>query len=194
MRGQPPHRRRAVGQTRIIPARAGPTTRSCRRSRAWPDHPRSCGANSSSCTICTTGGGSSPLVRGQRPGQRMNTGKARIIPARAGPTEHEDGTLWLHEDHPRSCGANVNELVDMVEGDGSSPLVRGQPDAVHQNVDELRIIPARAGPTRFRGLDTLACTDHPRSCGANFEMVASQPVSFGSSPLVRGQPFSTGGF
>ena len=31
---------------RIIPARAGPTTRSCRRSRAWPDHPRSCGANS----------------------------------------------------------------------------------------------------------------------------------------------------
>ena len=51
---------------RIIPARAGPTTRLLEGLRSSPDHPRSCGANLSDSELESIRGGSSPLVRGQR--------------------------------------------------------------------------------------------------------------------------------
>ena len=91
---------------RIIPARAGPTTR-CRTSReSHTDHPRSCGANGFVSPSANDDPGSSPLVRGQRPRPRLRHLPRRIIPARAGPTAPGRGSLILTSDHPRSCGAN----------------------------------------------------------------------------------------
>ena len=51
----------------------------------------------------------------------------------------------------------------------------------------LRIIPARAGPTRSTGKTPWVSSDHPRSCGANERKYQSAHISSGSSPLVRGQ-------
>ncbi len=86
VRGQPPCRCRAVGRTRIIPARAGPTHLYGPIIGAIPDHPRSCGANEDEHGLLITAKGSSPLVRGQQPRTSALGRKRRIIPARAGPT------------------------------------------------------------------------------------------------------------
>ena len=132
---------------RIIPARAGPTwsVRRCRCAR--PDHPRSCGANSSSFFGLFVWCGSSPLVRGQ---QRLHERAGlffRIIPARAGPTAPCVAAPRARADHPRSCGANGLGGEKTGRGVGSSPLVRGQRGELQNPVRLLRIIPARAGPT-----------------------------------------------
>ena len=90
-------------------------------------------------------------------------------------------------DHPRSCGANYVYSTRGVFGRGSSPLVRGQHSCDPTPSSPLRIIPARAGPTRGGRPHCNCGTDHPRSCGANFGlMYVAVPVT-GSSPLVRGQ-------
>ena len=86
VRGQRYHQNQKSAQRRIIPARAGPTRLPPPRHRRFPDHPRSCGANSTTCATCLHGCGSSPLVRGQRNRDFPSPLTQRIIPARAGPT------------------------------------------------------------------------------------------------------------
>ena len=55
----------------------------------------------------------------------------------------------------------------------------------------MRIIPARAGPTRHADHMVSTLADHPRSCGANSARAIYMLVVSGSSPLVRGQQGST---
>ena len=66
VRGQPARTWQRPTRSRIIPARAGPTSFPFLWWPGGSDHPRSCGANPwPMCAACPTGG-SSPLVRGQR--------------------------------------------------------------------------------------------------------------------------------
>ena len=81
-----------LAETRIIPARAGPTPLMRPASMRSTDHPRSCGANKHAMAVEDFKHGSSPLVRGQ---QRLVDGDLvhlRIIPARAGPTTRRSGS------------------------------------------------------------------------------------------------------
>ena len=66
VRGQPDGAGDASRQTRIIPARAGPTASLMLAKVEGTDHPRSCGANAYRASDDTGPCGSSPLVRGQR--------------------------------------------------------------------------------------------------------------------------------
>ena len=152
---------------RIIPARAGPTwsVRRCRCAR--PDHPRSCGANSSSFFGLFVWCGSSPLVRGQPLVFNPIADTLRIIPARAGPTTSSRLKACQKPDHPRSCGANLLCRTCLNNCPGSSPLVRGQHDFLNGRTIVQRIIPARAGPTSSVFSSSIIFPDHPRSCGAN---------------------------
>ena len=86
VRGQPDGAGDASRQTRIIPARAGPTASLMLAKVEGTDHPRSCGANRSPSASFAGTRGSSPLVRGQLAGSSPAAGGDRIIPARAGPT------------------------------------------------------------------------------------------------------------
>ena len=70
---------------------------------------------------------------------------------------------------------------------GSSPRVRGKRRAVFGRSFRVRIIPARAGQTRFRSSFSNALPDHPRACGANFGVAAVKMAADGSSPRVRGK-------
>ena len=153
-----------------------------------PDHPRSCGANLSTISTSSLTVGSSPLVRGQPVIFPPLSVRARIIPARAGPTPFAISVASSVADHPRSCGANLMFSSAFFISSGSSPLVRGQHGLSLFLTICPRIIPARAGPTcRIKspcGVDT----DHPRSCGANGLWCWWCFCCFGSSPLVRGQP------
>ena len=97
---------------RIIPARAGPTSGEVWISSIKPDHPRSCGANSSLVIRPRNRRGSSPLVRGQLAPVETGSAPARIIPARAGPTFGISAQKQWLADHPRSCGANPDQSAD----------------------------------------------------------------------------------
>ena len=188
VRGQRPHPQRQHRCGRIIPARAGPTSpnQSIVRSRA--DHPRSCGANDSIHRRAASIHGSSPLVRGQRRIGEHALAALRIIPARAGPTLVMMHPPFSVSDHPRSCGANMTGVACMRCAPGSSPLVRGQHPWRSSTRLLVRIIPARAGPTRRPVRPASHCSDHPRSCGANSRSCSASMSPCGSSPLVRGQP------
>ena len=50
-----------------------------------------------------------------------------------------------------------------------------------------RIIPARAGKTRFNSTHFNSLPDHPRSRGENHRSLFFFPVEYGSSPLARGK-------
>ena len=172
---------------RIIPARAGPTTAGFDVVFFGADHPRSCGANCVSWRVVVCTSGSSPLVRGQHLAYLLKSNEWRIIPARAGPTCNDSTRTPLKADHPRSCGANCSPTSSWRTRAGSSPLVRGQPAVDYVGKSIIRIIPARAGPTRSFKFAFFASSDHPRSCGANWMIPARTCTRCGSSPLVRGQ-------
>ena len=187
VRGQPDPSRRFAPPMRIIPARAGPTLYRKRTAKPCADHPRSCGANTTTPFTITRLAGSSPLVRVQRSGVRLHALALRIIPARAGPTKSPSPRILSVTDHPRSCGANSYFFQSTKADSGSSPLVRGQLHGLVGVVAHGRIIPARAGPTSTRGVPSTSTSDHPRSCGANWTAAESNGFPVGSSPLVRGQ-------
>ena len=91
---------------RIIPARAGQTSRRSRPARTCPDHPRACGANAVTIGVDVSDTGSSPRVRGKLVVSSSAVGEARIIPARAGQTRPFVFSPNSVTDHPRACGAN----------------------------------------------------------------------------------------
>ncbi len=70
---------------------------------------------------------------------------------------------------------------------GSSPRVRGKLLRVVEYRVWFRIIPARAGQTILQHEIAGLKTDHPRACGANFELATSADANAGSSPRVRGK-------
>ena len=97
---------RGLPRLRIIPARAGQTSRAATGSTGTSDHPRACGANLffSPCHLVQYG--SSPRVRG-KPGAGPHQRPARrIIPARAGQTTGGVQAKARRTEHPRACGAN----------------------------------------------------------------------------------------
>ena len=110
----------------------------------------------------------------------------RIIPARAGFTTTTCPTTGPCSDHPRSRGVYPSDWQTWTLQDGSSPLARGLHAHVQGELDQGRIIPARAGFTRPWESSTRACTDHPRSRGVYRVPVGEAERPPGSSPLARG--------
>ena len=109
----------------IIPALAGNTASSPRRSRMASDHPRSRGEYRLGCVGWQLRQGSSPLSRGILITFLWFDFRNRIIPALAGNTMALISIGATPTDHPRSRGEyfvdqTINKLVK-----GSSPLSRG---------------------------------------------------------------------
>ena len=197
------------GSSRIIPARAGFTSRRRRRLPGREDHPRSRG------------------VYARDEGERSEPALARIIPARAGFTRWRRSCRRRPRDHPRSRG--VYAALAAIETDlcGSSPLARGLPTVAATSISAPGIIPARAGFTATvviriataagssplaRGLPTGVTVidirdgiiparagftrsgagvrenrgDHPRSRGVYAASGGPRGDGDGSSPLARG--------
>ena len=146
-RGLPGTRLLPASRGGIIPARAGFTSPPGRRAGAGRDHPRSRGVYLRSTCIIRSFFGSSPLARGLPTMRGINTGNARIIPARAGFTPGVSPNDLHHTDHPRSRG--VYGLIPRARTciDGSSPLARGLLILIETVKRMSRIIPARAGFT-----------------------------------------------
>ena len=151
---------------RIIPARAGFTWAGTWGTRSSGDHPRSRGVYRSGEVVGIQIVGSSPLARGLRNEEACELGKDGIIPARAGFTRKIRDCPNGNKDHPRSRGVyGVYETL-LTFAAGSSPLARGLQVLLCLGVNDVGIIPARAGFTL-----------------AEAEKAAAQ---HGSSPLARG--------
>ena len=147
LRGGPP---RTIETSGIIPARAGFTRSSARTTRPWPDHPRSRGVYLATMLSGLFIGGSSPLARGLLRHLYRKQRRLRIIPARAGFTDHIRGRPQAGVDHPRSRGVYSMGPRTAHGFLGSSPLARGLPIQTFTRPASVRIIPARAGFTQLR--------------------------------------------
>ena len=71
---------------------------------------------------------------------------------------------------------------------GSSPRVRGSRICKLFFRAAQGIIPAGAGLTAEKRLTDPTGRDHPRGCGAHYQLDISKRRSSGSSPRVRGSP------
>ena len=132
---------------RIIPARAGFTSKSPGPRSAMQDHPRSRGGYTTISRTSPGVAGSSPLARGLRCSSSSCTAGARIIPARAGFTRRHRRRHAERPDHPRSRGVYRTMGIRSRMWIGSSPLARGLLAVRPRPTRHSRIIPARAGFT-----------------------------------------------
>ena len=171
----------------LIPAHAGKTTgRSAPRARPRA-HPRSRGENPASARRCPAARGSSPLTRGKPPGYGPGVPGRRLIPAHAGKTEPTNGTTRPSTAHPRSRGENLDELMEPIDYQGSSPLTRGKRRSPCRAHPRRRLIPAHAGKTLSPPERTRTREAHPRSRGENRDPRRQRRRHPGSSPLTRGK-------
>ena len=155
-----------AGPPRIIPARAGFTTRSDEAKHDSTDHPRSRGVYRRRPAAAQLLQGSSPLARGLLCAVARGWRWSGIIPARAGFTLVDATLTYCCRDHPRSRGVYLTTSERSSPGVGSSPLARGLHMETTQQGDAGGIIPARAGFAPAAALKRLQQT--------------------GSSPLARG--------
>ena len=173
---------------RLIPARAGNTSRSPRESSITSAHPRSRGEHPRKRGRSPSYFGSSPLARGTPAAVSLHTRYRRLIPARAGNTSTESPPLLAQSAHPRSRGEHGAPSFSRRSPGGSSPLARGTRVSKNNSSGAPRLIPARAGNTFSGILRREAFEAHPRSRGEHSVQKALAPRGFGSSPLARGTP------
>ena len=77
--------------------------------------------------------------------------RERITPADAGKTIRRLIYFLLHGDHPRGCGENFPDEPVFPSGDGSPPRMRGKLRTGDYAYVAVRITPADAGKTDYRG-------------------------------------------
>ena len=151
--------------------------------------------------------GSSPHVRGALTRFQRFKAASGIIPACAGSTKNVLLSPAAKWDHPRMCGEHFRSPVNchvahgiipacagstlVVNGTkatdkGSSPHVRGAPNAWIEREDGVGIIPACAGSTACNRLWSDEARDHPRMCGEHTSLQFGTACFPGSSPHVRG--------
>ena len=143
-RGYPLLHRRLPG---LIPAHAGKTDPAPGVLLVDGAHPRSRGENRRLGRRWEGRMGSSPLTRGKRASSLRRGCGSGLIPAHAGKTTPRHATTSAAPAHPRSRGENMLGEAKVVEWDGSSPLTRGKPDDVGEDLTVQGLIPAHAGKT-----------------------------------------------
>ena len=131
--------------------------------------------------------GSPPQVRGKLDMELFQAHYNRITPAGAGKTYHAELFPRKLEDHPRRCGENKYNCLQIYFDEGSPPQVRGKQKQVRSATTDRRITPAGAGKTLAFTWCMSTSRDHPRRCGENQRMICQLPRCRGSPPQVRGK-------
>ena len=171
---------------RLIPARAGNTTRASPSLVPSSAHPRSRGEHQLLDLCRSRNYGSSPLARGTLIALIGSVLVLRLIPARAGNTPGLSPPRRQWSAHPRSRGEHVLLKSGSVFDSGSSPLARGTRHVGFRVGRDTRLIPARAGNTFHASQNEILSAAHPRSRGEHSCTFCSTGESGGSSPLSRG--------
>ena len=127
-------------------------------------------------------------MRGTQSRCRPCMRRTGIIPAYAGNTRPALARRSIARDHPRVCGEHLSFGVGTPPIGGSSPRMRGTPDAGPVDAGERGIIPAYAGNTFDVASSRCAVRDHPRVCGEHMASCRGVVQGMGSSPRMRGTP------
>ena len=112
--------------------------------------------------------------------------KSGIIPAYAGNTWCGRSFSPSKRDHPRVCGEHWGIALTVAGVAGSSPRMRGTPEACVGVHVAWGIIPAYAGNTTTPLSSHVFDRDHPRVCGEHILDDSSAYILMGSSPRMRG--------
>ena len=173
---------------RFIPAYAGNTDCSGRKTRRHAVHPRLRGEHRQEQILTYMIRGSSPLTRGTPAMAKSGAAGTRFIPAYAGNTTRLLSAYRITPVHPRLRGEHL--MVSMVSRaeTGSSPLTRGTHRRHGACADAARFIPAYAGNTGVSACRTCPGPVHPRLRGEHAAPDAGAMAVSGSSPLTRGTP------
>ena len=177
---------RGVDLDGIIPACAGNTPKHGEPSVRRRDHPRVCGEHGHVLSVADRYSGSSPRVRGTPARHLPVCVWVGIIPACAGNTPCAASRGTRRRDHPRVCGEHCGRCAPGSAARGSSPRVRGTPEALQVVAHGGGIIPACAGNTFTSRMARSASGDHPRVCGEHLHRLLDSLFGKGSSPRVRG--------
>ena len=194
MRGTLRIAKRAVSNTRFIPARAGNTRTKEQLAYDIAVHPRACGEHARTVDPMLCAYGSSPRVRGTLLDPRCRPTLKRFIPARAGNTPGADGSGGVMDGSsprvrgtrgrmvghrrgrrfiPARAGNTVHHRDRARPTGGSSPRVRGTRQPMQQaRLRAQRFIPARAGNTQPSPAPPRASAVHPRACGEHSSSLA----------------------
>ena len=135
----------SVAQSRITPACAGNSGRSCRPWSCAKDHPRVCGEQWSLAAPAAPAAGSPPRVRGTGRSRAASSRGKRITPACAGNSVPVAGDAGYVGDHPRVCGEQLQSMLSTDTIVGSPPRVRGTDDLLLDKGRQGGITPACAG-------------------------------------------------
>ena len=176
---------------RLIPARAGKTPPRARLGRLSWAHPRAGGENFRRVGDAGLRPGSSPRGRGKRRKNQFSLPSPGLIPARAGKTRGLFAWLYRRWAHPRAGGENLLNCTARLLGGGSSPRGRGKRLETEYVAGPRRLIPARAGKTRWRAWSRDSGGAHPRAGGENAVLIDDTSTFGGSSPRGRGKPSPT---
>ena len=177
---------RAHARHRFIPACAGNSLTYLQLWRVPTVHPRVCGEQKLGNQLRRYVFGSSPRVRGTVFPSAQLVDRGRFIPACAG-NRHRRRWGFPHETvHPRVCGEQCNNGIQIDPYSGSSPRVRGTGSPHLVGYCRKRFIPACAGNSSFMPWAVSSATVHPRVCGEQAVWRKLPCLRTGSSPRVRG--------
>ena len=177
-----------IQRIRFIPVGTGNTLRAHDTSGGRAVHPRGYGEHSSASAMKPAGPGSSPWVRGTRPGDIDIKGFPRFIPVGTGNTVPRRPRRTRATVHPRGYGEHEAAAQKAWERAGSSPWVRGTPDFAVNGDARLRFIPVGTGNTSAYRSPSTPWPVHPRGYGEHLRAQIAGEHRRGSSPWVRGTP------
>ena len=106
-------------------------------------------------------------MRGKQSADPEPENENGITPADAGKTVPSSTRFAYATDHPRGCGENFEQVIDVKQVAGSPPRMRGKQDRPEVIDRRTGITPADAGKTRYTSRRNRNGQDHPRGCGEN---------------------------
>ena len=175
---------------RDIPAPAGQPKPSHIIVTGPKGHPRTCGATDCLRQPSEQESGTSPHLRGNHDAQYRSDFIDGDIPAPAGQPVIMPSSGAVKAGHPRTCGATPQGKTSNTWLGGTSPHLRGNRFILDLLLKPDGDIPAPAGQPRAEQGHRPQREGHPRTCGATLllKSVAVEPT--GTSPHLRGNPFS----
>ena len=171
---------------RFIPAPAGNAVVGVRQGVTDPVHPRACGERAANGRVLNLVNGSSPRLRGTQRAVNFLMTSSRFIPAPAGNAVTPNGSSIRSSVHPRACGERSAYSARRFGTRGSSPRLRGTPQALREWLDGKRFIPAPAGNAVASCTRSTLHSVHPRACGERLTAATRPKRRAGSSPRLRG--------
>ena len=126
-------------------------------------------------------------MRGKGPLRFLHFFGCGITPAHAGKSPPKPIGHCHRQDHPRTCGEKLVQLLRLFREPGSPPHMRGKENHDDRKGNAEGITPAHAGKRSWFVVLPLSCRDHPRTCGEKAIVFVVVGIVQGSPPHMRGK-------